>query len=639
MLNPLALDTETRLITPEIQAPGLACVAVHWAGGQELIHHSEAFNAVDQILSEPTILIVGHSIAFDMAVLAANFPALVPAIFAAYDANRITDTEIREKLLDIARGRYRGFDVINGATVKLNYSLDSISQRMLGRKLEKDTWRLRYGELIDLPLSVWPEGARRYPLEDVRATLDIYQTQESPDLIPFLGDQFRQARAAFWIRLMSCWGIHTDAQGVWELSERTRQEYDTIAAELRALGLLKPDRQVKRRATGLVETEPGSRNTKLAGQRLIAAYVSQGKDYPRTPTGGPCLDERACLDSGDPVLCQYANFASLGAVLAKDIPLLERGLIWAIHSRFESLLETGRTSSADPNIQNPKRKGGIRECFIPRPGTVFVAGDYSGAELCAHGQVNISILGRSALADAMNAGLDPHLMLAAQIPEIPYDVLKRIFDAQESETWAGRLVTYDEVDAWRQTSKMGNFGFQGGMGAKSFVAFALGNYGVRITEEEARDLKRAWLATWHEMADYFRWINWQISKPFPIIEQLFSGRFRGGVNYSEAANTMFQGLAADMAKAAGWLICKGCYLDTSSPLFGCRIVNFVHDEFILEAPEARAHEVGAELSRLMVLAADEWLPDVKIVVKPVAMRRWSKKAKQVWEGGRLVPWG
>jgi DNA polymerase-1 len=636
---PLALDTETRLITPEVQAPDLACVAVQCRGAGRLFHHSEAFEIVWEILHDPEILIVGHSIAFDMVVLAANFPALLPAIFAAYNANRITDTEIREKLLDVARGRYRGFDVIHGVTVKLNYGLGPMSSRMLDRTLDKDTWRLRYGELIPYPLAQWPEGARVYPLEDVRATDDIFQIQESPELAPFLVDQFRQARAAFWIRLMSCWGIHTDAQGVWELAEKTQQEYESIAIDLRAVGLLKEDRRVKRRS-GLIEIEKGSRNTKIAGQRLIAAYMAQGKDYPRTESGkAPCLDERACIDSGDETLIKYANFASLGAVLAKDIPLLERGLIHAIHSRFESLLETGRTSSSDPNIQNPKRKGGIRECFIPRPGTVFVACDYSGAELCTLGQACLTLLGRSALADAMNAGRDPHLMIASQIVRAPYEVLKRILESQTSELWEGRAFTYEQVDDLRQTGKVANFGFPGGLGAAALVAFALGNYGVRLTIEQARDLKRTWLATWPEMADYFRFIDWQVKQPFPIIEQLFSGRFRGGVTYTEACNTLFQGLAADMAKDAGWLICQGCYLDQSSPLFGCRIVNFVHDEFIIEAPEHRAHEAGAELSRLMILASRNWLPQVKIVAKPVAMRRWSKKAKQVWEGDRLVPWG
>ena len=93
-------------------------------------------------------------------------------------------------------------------------------------------------------------------------------------------------------------------------------------------------------------------------------------------------------------------------------------------------------------------------------------------------------------------------------------------------------------------------------------------------------------------------------------------------------------------------------MDRDSPLYGCRLVNYVHDEFILECPEERAHEAVMELQRLMVEGAAPYLPDVPPTVsKPIVARCWSKKAQQVWEIGkpgnkhkpandtdRLVPW-
>jgi DNA polymerase-1 len=228
-------------------------------------------------------------------------------------------------------------------------------------------------------------------------------------------------------------------------------------------------------------------------------------------------------------------------------------------------------------------------------------------------------------------------MIASQIMGAPYEVLKRIHESHEPE---GNL-TWEDVDNARQTGKVANFGFPGGLGPAALVHFALNNYGVRITEDKARELKRAWLATWPEMRDYFKFIDWHTSQPIPRIRQLFSNRVRGFNNspraYTEACNTMFQGLAADMAKHAGWLITQACF-DPNSPLYGCRIVNFIHDEFILEAPEFRAHEAALELSRLMIEAARYWLPNVRIAAKPQIMRRWSKKAKPVWKDGRLIPW-
>ncbi len=667
---PLALDTETALITPECQAPALACVSItsRALGVQRLFHWTDFFSWIWELLTRPDVLIVGHNVAFDMAVLGAHDPSLLPPIFHAYNQDRITDTEIRAKLLDIAAGTRRYHEGEEDKAIKSKYNLDALSQRYLNRKLDKNTWRLRYGELRPFPLNQWPQGAIQYPQEDTRATDDLYWAQEQADPI-FLVDQYRQSRAAFWIKLMSIWGIRTDAQGIFELAERTRQEYNKIAKDLRAAGLLAPDRTVRRRS-GKVETVAGSRCTKAAQARIVQAYRAKGQDYPRTDTGLPALDEQACIDSGDDILIKYARLTSLGSIQTSVIPkVLERGLVTPIHSFFDSLKETGRTGSSDPNLQNLRRIPGIRECFVPRcltcgtvmtrdvveighcpgcygPLCVFVTSDYSGLELATLAQVCVSVLGYSALAQALNAGLDPHLMIASQILGRPYEELKAIKDrgagpdcvAGKSEEACSCF--YCRVDNARQTGKVANFGFPGGLGAKSLVFYALANYGVRLTEAQAKDLKRIWLATWPEMKAYFKWINWHVQQSPPRIQQLFSGRWRGGLSYTEACNTMFQGLGADIAKSAGWEIAQGQYLPDYNPaLFGTRTNLFVHDDFVLEAPEPRGHDVAMALQAAMISAAGPWLPDVKIGTEPLITRRMSRKAKPVKKDGRLVAWG
>jgi DNA polymerase-1 len=650
---PLSLDTETALIRPGVQIPELACVAIQsrGLGVRELLHWTECRQAVEWVLTQPDVLIFGHTIAYDMAVFAAHFPDLLPLIFAAYNANRITCTEVRAKLLDIATGQRKFYTDEDEGAKKSGYSLELLAERFLNRTLDKNTWRLKYGELRNFPIALWPAGARKYPLDDTGATEDLFWIQEqSADL---LVDQFRQARAAFWIKLMAAWGLRTDVQGVRALAERTRQEYESIAKDLRTAGLLWGVRPKGAKNWG----KAGSRNVKAVRERVRTAYARMGKSPPQTKGGDTCADGQTCEDSGDDVLIKYSQYASLGKVLSTDIPLLEGGLTCPIHSKFDSCKDSGRTGSSHPNVQNQSRKGGVRECFVPRcltcgrvhtsedvvrahclccgqPPTVFISCDYSGAELCAHGQVNLTLIGWSALADAMNAGQDPHLMIAAQILGRLYPDVKAEYDQDP------RPANWDKLDELRQLGKIANFGFQGGLGAKGLVAFALSMFGIRLTEEQAASLKKTWLATWPEMADYFRMINRAVNQNRPQVTQLFSGRVRGfsGLRaYTEACNTMFQGLAADMAKAAGWYIIQACF-DPSSPLYGCRIVNFVHDEFILEAPEDRAHEAALELSRLMIKAAGEWLPQVRIAAKPQVMRRWSKKAKPVWKNGRLVPW-
>jgi hypothetical protein len=122
--------------------------------------------------------------------------------------------------------------------------------------------------------------------------------------------------------------------------------------------------------------------------------------------------------------------------------------------------------------------------------------------------------------------------------------------------------------------------------------------------------------------------------------QLFTDRMRGNCTYTQASNTMFQGLGADCALRALWYLSRACYTDRNSPLFGCRPVNFAHDEFFVEIPEDdRMHERAEALKKIVLDGANELLPDVKTKTSPVIMRYWSKEAHEITDTrGRLEPW-
>ena len=609
--EPIAIDTETGLIRPGLLAPPLVCVSVAHESGVELVHQSESREWITAML-ESDRLLVGHNIAYDFGVIAARFPELLPLIFAKYERGEITDTEIREKLLHIAMGCYRKYERTDGRWVHLSYSLAACAERHLSIVLEKDglsSWRLRYQELIDVPIVWWPQEAVSYALDDATATRGVYLSQREGDDHGWLEDEHRQARAAWWLHLMSCWGLRTDAAGVRAFAQEIQADHDRVAADLIAAGLMR---------------KTGSRDTKAAASRMRSVCAVKGIAVVLTPTGKPKLDADCCESTGDPILEGYARISSLKKQLSTDVPLLEQGTSTAIQPRFEVLLETGRTSSS-PNVQNLPRKGGMRECFVPREGNVFAAADYAQFELRTVAQVCLNVFKSSRLADALNAGFDPHLEIARRILGITYeDALKAKHEP--------------DVDNARQVGKVGNFGFPGGLGIARFVTFARKQYGVEITEQEAAALKDYWLQAWPEFRDYFKWVGDQCDERVPRIKHHFSNRFRGNVSFCEACNSFFQGLAADAAKAAGFLIARACYVEPGSPLFGCRPVNFVHDEFILEAPEHRAADAAVELARLMVLGASPFLPDVPPLAEPYLMRRWSKKAGPIFKDGRLIPW-
>lgn len=697
-MRPFALDLETDLIRKGCQAPPLVCVALGTNEAQTVLPWYAWREEVEQVLRDDSLLLVGHNIAFDMADIGAEEPYFLPLIFRAYRKDRVACTQVRQKLCDVAGGVYRGFDDAEGDTQKIFYDLGSVAARHLKIELDKTTgdvdtcnhvlhpakpWRCAgcnvpmYGHFrrYNVPIELWPLGAKEYPLGDIRAALGVHAAQESN--AAFLEDQYRQTRAAFWLRLMMNWGIRTDAEGVDALARRTQQSAEAIAYDLRKHGLLKPKRTVHHRDGSTTVKE--ERIMKAVRSRVVAAYTRLGKECPLTDGGKsgdrqPATDRVTCEESGDIILEQYSKFGTLKTVLSKDLPMLRLGIFYPIHSYFEELLETGRTSSAKPNIQNLRRLPGIRECFVPNCFTcgrvyssrdieaghclvcrselsVLVGCDYGGLELCTLAQVCYSLFGYSTLGDALNSGKDPHLMIAEDISGIPYDILLAVrkgktntLELDPSGQWAWligawyQLPSEDEVDNLRQTGKVANFGFPGGLGPDALVFFALNNYGVRITREEAAALKDKWIRRWVEMRDYFRYVNSITNKPFPQIKQLRSNRYRGGVSYTEACNTLFQGMGADIAKEAGFNIAEGCYVDLDSHLFGCRIVNFIHDEFVIMVPESRCHEAGAELEKRMLDAAAPWLPDVRIKCERVVMRRYSNEAKAIFKNDKMVPW-
>ncbi len=79
----------------------------------------------------------------------------------------------------------------------------------------------------------------------------------------------------------------------------------------------------------------------------------------------------------------------------------------------------------------------------------------------------------------------------------------------------------------------------------------------------------------------------------------WTGRLRANAAYCAQRNTIFQGLAADGAKLAMWHLWRA----------GFRIVNFVHDEFLIEVPVGADIEVQKlRIKSLMQQGMREVLP-------------------------------
>jgi len=131
-----------------------------YVGDVGLLDWKESKDFLAERLKDPNCLHVGHHIAYDMAVMAAEHPELLPLIFNAYRESRVTDTMIRQMLLDNAIGKFGGYWTeyknakgdIDEKYIKIYYSLDACYHRVTKKRLKKGTVQLRYGELRDVPM-------------------------------------------------------------------------------------------------------------------------------------------------------------------------------------------------------------------------------------------------------------------------------------------------------------------------------------------------------------------------------------------------------------------------------------------------------------------------------------------------------
>lgn len=259
---------------------------------------------------------------------------------------------------------------------------------------------------------------------------------------------------------------------------------------------------------------------------------------------------------------------------------------------------------------------------------IFAAADFSRLELHAYAQACLTLVGFSKLADRLNGGIDPLTSLACRMHGVSYEEGLRLKKDEDP--------VFSNV---RTCAKGCMYGFMGMLGPKSFPTYARKQYKVIVTEEQTRVYKKDWRAEVPESWAYEDYVKTlQTEDGQYLVKHLVSGRLRKTPFLPAACNSFFQGLGADAAGHALFLVSEACYADRNSPLFGCRVVNFVHDEIILECEEERGHEALCELERLMVLGANVYLADVPVKVEGRTMRFWSKDAKRLERNGKVVPW-
>ncbi|MEQ1917336.1 MAG: DNA polymerase I, partial [Gallionella sp.] len=304
----------------------------------------------------------------------------------------------------------------------------------------------------------------------------------------------------------------------------------------------------------------------------------------KTPGGDPSTDEEVlqelALDYPLPkILLDYRGMAKLKSTYTDKLPLSVNRSTGRVHTSYsQAVAVTGRLASNDPNLQNiPVRTAEgrrIREAFIAPLGASLISADYSQIEL----RIMAHLSGDAGLLSAFANNEDIHRATAAEI-----------FMTSRAE------VTSEQ----RRYAKVINFGLIYGMSAFG-LAKQLG-----VERSAATAYIERYFTRYPGVKDYMERTREQ-AKQQGYVETVFGRRLwlpeinasngmkRQGAERA-AINAPMQGTAADLIKLA--MIAVQSWLEKEQ--LATRLIMQVHDELILEVPDAELEKVKAHLPRLM----------------------------------------
>ena len=275
----------------------------------------------------------------------------------------------------------------------------------------------------------------------------------------------------------------------------------------------------------------------------------------------------------------YRSFAKLKSTYIDALPSLVHPRTGRLHTSFnQAVTATGRLSSSNPNLQNiPIRTvegKRIRQAFIAPPGRWLISADYSQIEL----RVLAHLSEDPTLVAAFRAGEDVHSRTASTI----FGVFPEFVNEE-----------------MRRQAKVINFGILYGMSA-----FGLAKE-LELNQKLAQAYIDEYFRRYAGVKSYLDGVLEQARRDGYVCTLMNRRRYLPDLNAANAnirqfaermaVNTPIQGTAADLIKMAmiridGRLAAQG--------LTAAMIIQ-VHDELVLEAPEAEVAAVTALLREEM----------------------------------------
>ena len=516
-----------------------------YLGAPEQMNCEKTLQKLKKILEDPFIFKLGQNLKYDMNVLK-NYGISLSGIKF--------DTMLESYVLDSVGSRH---------------DMDSLALKYLDAKTTsfeevagKGSSQLTFNQI---PLEV----AAPYAAEDADVTLRLHQ-----NIHPLLENQIGPSRV---LR-----DIEIPLISVLSSIERNGALVDAklLRAHSKELGV-----RLEEIEENAYELAGGKFN--LASPKQIGEILFEKLKIPilkKTAKGAPSTKEEVltelAIDYPLPkILLEHRTLSKLRSTYTDKLPQMISPITGRIHTSYhQAVTATGRLSSSDPNLQNiPIRTlegRRIRQAFVAPKGTKILAADYSQVEL----RIMAHLSSDEGLTNAFLQGMDVHQATAAEVFGV--DLNK---------------VTNDQ----RRSAKAINFGLIYGMSA-----FGLGRQ-LHIGRQKAQEYIDKYFSRYPDVKYYMDDAR-KSSSERGYVETLFGRRlYLPEINSSNglrrqaaertAINAPMQGTAADIIKLAmievdKWLLKEG---------LNSKMIMQVHDELVLEVPEAEEDVIREGLIKLM----------------------------------------
>jgi len=471
------------------------------------------------------------------------------------------------------------------------HDMDSLAVRHLGIKT------ISYDEVTGKGASRIPfsqvdvERAREYAGEDADVTLQLHR-----EMFPAIErDQ----------KLSSVYSaIEMPVMEVLFAMERHGVLLDTAAL----------DKQTKELSDRLIELEnevhaQAGQPFNLGSPKQLQEILFEKQGLPvikKTPGGQPSTDEdvlqQLALDHPLPkLILEYRTLSKLKSTYTDKLPKMVNPDTGRVHTNYaQAVANTGRLASNDPNLQNiPVRTAEgrrVREAFIAPDGCSIVSADYSQIEL----RIMAHLSQDENLLKAFREGADVHRHTASEIFGVDPD---------------------DVTSEQRRYAKVINFGLIYGMSAFG-LASQLG-----LERSAAQQYIDRYFARYPGVADYMQRTR-EMARDRGYVETVFGRRLylaeirasnhqRRQAAERAAINAPMQGTAADLIKLS--MIAVHNWIATQE--LSSRMIMQVHDELVLEVPEAELTVVKKTIPELMSGVAKL---DVPLVADVGAGPNWER---------------